>query len=159
MDAQARVAAWDQEHRPECAADVPLQIKEELAEGHFEPDRPPGQRGLVDADVAAAVEGAIGEFRTLGATTVPVELPNVKLSVPVYYVLAPAEASSNLSRFDGVRYGHRAKEYGDLLDMYKKSRAEGFGAEVKRRILTGTYVLSHGYYDAYYLKAQKVRRL
>ena len=113
----------------------------------------------VDADVAAAVESAIGEFRKLGATTVPLELPNVKLSVPVYYVLAPAEASSNLSRFDGVRYGHRAKEYGDLLDMYKKSRAEGFGAEVKRRILTGTYVLSHGYYDAYYLKAQKVRRL
>jgi len=94
-----------------------------------------------------------------GATTVPIALPNVKLSVPVYYVIAPAEASSNLSRFDGVRYGHRAKEYQDLLDMYCRTRAEGFGAEVQRRVLVGTYVLSHGYYDAYYLKAQKVRRL
>ena len=90
---------------------------------------------------------------------VDVSLPNMKLSVPVYYVLAPAEASSNLSRFDGVRYGYRAPEYGDLIDMYKKSRAQGFGAEVKRRILIGTYVLSHGYYDAYYIKAQKLRRL
>ncbi|MFO1414896.1 MAG: Asp-tRNA(Asn)/Glu-tRNA(Gln) amidotransferase subunit GatA [Burkholderiales bacterium] len=113
----------------------------------------------IDSDVAAAIEGALAEFRKLGATTVPIGLPNVKLSVPVYYVIAPAEASSNLSRFDGVRYGHRAEHYTDLNDMYKKSRAEGFGAEVKRRILTGTYVLSHGYYDAYYLKAQKVRRL
>ncbi len=112
-----------------------------------------------DPDVAAAIDAAIAEYRKLGATTVDVELPAVKLSVPVYYVIAPAEASSNLSRFDGVRYGHRATEYTDLLDMYKKSRAEGFGAEVKRRILVGTYVLSHGYYDAYYLKAQKVRRL
>jgi aspartyl-tRNA(Asn)/glutamyl-tRNA(Gln) amidotransferase subunit A len=83
----------------------------------------------------------------------------VKLSIPVYYVIAPAEASSNLSRFDGVRYGHRAAKYTDLDDMYEKTRAEGFGAEVKRRILVGTYVLSHGYYDAYYLKAQQVRRL
>ena len=113
----------------------------------------------IDADVAAAIEAALAEFRKLGATTVPIALPNVKLSVPVYYVIAPAEASSNLSRFDGVRYGHRAEKYTDLLDMYKKSRAEGFGAEVKRRILVGTYVLSHGYYDAYYLKAQQVRRL
>jgi aspartyl-tRNA(Asn)/glutamyl-tRNA(Gln) amidotransferase subunit A len=113
----------------------------------------------VDADVAAAVDAAIGVLRTLGATTVDVALPNVNLSVPVYYVIAPAEASSNLSRFDGVRYGHRAAKYDDLLDMYRKSRAEGFGAEVKRRILVGTYVLSHGYYDAYYLKAQQVRRL
>jgi aspartyl-tRNA(Asn)/glutamyl-tRNA(Gln) amidotransferase subunit A len=113
----------------------------------------------IDADVAAAIDAAIGEFRKLGATTIDVELKASKLSVPVYYVIAPAEASSNLSRFDGVRYGHRAAEYGDLLDMYKKSRAEGFGAEVKRRILIGTYVLSHGYYDAYYLKAQQVRRL
>ncbi len=113
----------------------------------------------IDADVAAAIEGALAEFRKLGATTVPVALPNVKLSVPVYYVIAPAEASSNLSRFDGVRYGHRAEHYTDLNDMYRKTRAEGFGAEVKRRILVGTYVLSHGYYDAYYLKAQKVRRL
>ncbi len=112
-----------------------------------------------DPDVAAAVDAAIAQFRKLGATTVEITLPAVKLSVPVYYVIAPAEASSNLSRFDGVRYGHRAAEYTDLMDMYKKSRAEGFGAEVKRRILVGTYVLSHGYYDAYYLKAQKVRRL
>jgi aspartyl-tRNA(Asn)/glutamyl-tRNA(Gln) amidotransferase subunit A len=112
-----------------------------------------------DADVAAALDTAIAELRALGATTVDVTLPNVSLSVPVYYVIAPAEASSNLSRFDGVRYGHRAESYADLRDMYRKSRAEGFGAEVKRRILVGTYVLSHGYYDAYYLKAQQVRRL
>jgi aspartyl-tRNA(Asn)/glutamyl-tRNA(Gln) amidotransferase subunit A len=113
----------------------------------------------IDADVAAAIDLALAEFRKLGATTVDIALPNVKLSVPVYYVIAPAEASSNLSRFDGVRYGHRADKYTDLMDMYKKSRAEGFGAEVKRRILVGTYVLSHGYYDAYYLKAQRVRQL
>jgi len=113
----------------------------------------------IDAEVAAAMEAALAEFRKLGATTVAIALPAVKLSVPVYYVIAPAEASSNLSRFDGVRYGHRAARYDDLDDMYRKTRAEGFGAEVKRRILVGTYVLSHGYYDAYYLKAQKVRRL
>ena len=109
--------------------------------------------------VAAPVLAAIEEFKKLGATTVDVDLPNQKLAVPVYYVIAPAEASSNLSRFDGVRYGYRTPEYTDLLDMYKKTRAEGFGAEVKRRILIGTYVLSHGYYDAYYLQAQKLRRL
>ncbi len=113
----------------------------------------------VASDVARAVDAAITEFRKLGCETVEVRLPNMKLSVPVYYVLAPAEASSNLSRYDGVRYGHRAPEYVDLVDMYKKSRAQGFGAEVKRRILIGTYVLSHGYYDAYYIKAQKLRRL
>ncbi len=113
----------------------------------------------IDADVAAAIDASLVEFRRLGATTVDVALPNVNLSVPVYYVIAPAEASSNLSRFDGVRYGHRAAKYTDLMDLYKKSRAEGFGPEVKRRILVGTYVLSHGYYDAYYLKAQQVRRL
>ena len=112
-----------------------------------------------DPEVAAAIDAALAAFRALGATTVDIALPAVKLSVPVYYVIAPAEASSNLSRFDGVRYGHRAKRYDDLADMYRKTRAEGFGAEVKRRILVGTYVLSHGYYDAYYLKAQKVRRL
>ena len=110
-------------------------------------------------DVAAAVDAALGELRRLGATTVEVDLPASDLAVPAYYVIAPAEASSNLSRFDGVRYGHRAAEYGDLIDMYCRTRAEGFGAEVKRRILIGTYVLSHGYYDAYYLKAQKIRRL
>jgi aspartyl-tRNA(Asn)/glutamyl-tRNA(Gln) amidotransferase subunit A len=109
--------------------------------------------------IAQAIEAAIAGFRTLGATTVDVSLPNVDHSLPVYYVISPAEASSNLARFDGVRYGHRAAKYDDLMDMYKKTRAEGFGAEVKRRILVGTYVLSHGYYDAYYLKAQQVRRL
>jgi aspartyl-tRNA(Asn)/glutamyl-tRNA(Gln) amidotransferase subunit A len=113
----------------------------------------------ISDDVARAVEAAIAEYRRLGAKTVEVSLPNTKLSVPVYYVLAPAEASSNLSRFDGVRYGYRAPKYIDLNDMYRKSRAQAFGAEVKRRILIGTYVLSHGYYDAYYIQAQKLRRL
>jgi aspartyl-tRNA(Asn)/glutamyl-tRNA(Gln) amidotransferase subunit A len=113
----------------------------------------------LSADVGKAVEAAIAEYKKLGATIVDISLPNSRLSIPVYYVLAPAEASSNLSRFDGVRYGHRAKEYGDLAEMYEKSRSEGFGEEVKRRIMIGTYVLSHGYYDAYYLKAQKIRRL
>jgi aspartyl-tRNA(Asn)/glutamyl-tRNA(Gln) amidotransferase subunit A len=113
----------------------------------------------INSDVARAVEAAIAEYRKLGAKTVEVSLPTTKLSVPIYYVLAPAEASSNLSRFDGVRYGYRAPEYIDLNDMYRKSRAQGFGAEVKRRILIGTYVLSHGYYDAYYIQAQKLRRL
>jgi aspartyl-tRNA(Asn)/glutamyl-tRNA(Gln) amidotransferase subunit A len=113
----------------------------------------------MSADVRAAVDAAIAEYRRLGATLVEVSLPNARLAIPAYYVIAPAEASSNLSRFDGVRYGHRAAEYTDLNDMYCKSRAEGFGPEVKRRILVGTYVLSHGYYDAYYIKAQKLRRL
>jgi aspartyl-tRNA(Asn)/glutamyl-tRNA(Gln) amidotransferase subunit A len=113
----------------------------------------------LDAAVNRAIEAALGEYRGLGATTVEVSLPQTKLSVPVYYVLAPAEASSNLSRFDGVRYGYRAPEYSDLTEMYEKTRAQGFGAEVKRRILVGTYVLSHGYYDAYYLQAQRLRRL
>jgi aspartyl-tRNA(Asn)/glutamyl-tRNA(Gln) amidotransferase subunit A len=113
----------------------------------------------MDDGVRATLEAALDEYRKLGAITVEVSLPNTGLSVPAYYVLAPAEASSNLSRFDGVRYGHRAAEYSDLNDMYAKSRAEGFGAEVKRRILIGAYVLSHGYYDAYYLQAQKIRRL
>ncbi len=111
------------------------------------------------ADVAQAVEAALAQFEKLGAKRVPISLPTSGLSVPAYYVIAPAEASSNLSRFDGVRYGHRASAYRDLADMYRKTRAEGFGAEVRRRILIGTYVLSHGYYDAYYLKAQKIRRL
>ncbi len=111
------------------------------------------------ADVAAPIRAAIDELVKRGATTVEVTLPNQHLSVPVYYVLAPAEASSNLSRFDGVRYGFRAQGYADLADMYRKTRAQGFGAEVKRRIMVGTYVLSHGYYDAYYLQAQKIRRL
>jgi len=113
----------------------------------------------LDANVGKVIENAIAEYKKLGAEIVEISLPNTGLSIPVYYVLAPAEASSNLSRYDGVRYGHRAAEYTDLMDMYCKSRAEGFGAEVKRRILIGTYVLSAGYYDAYYLKAQQIRRL
>ena len=111
------------------------------------------------ADVAQTIEAAIAEYKKLGAQVVEISLPNTQLSIPVYYVLAPAEASSNLARYDGVRYGYRAPDYKDLTDMYKKTRAQGFGAEVKRRILIGTYVLSAGYYDAYYLKAQKLRRL
>jgi aspartyl-tRNA(Asn)/glutamyl-tRNA(Gln) amidotransferase subunit A len=110
-------------------------------------------------DVGRAVRTALAELERLGATLVDVSLPRTELSIPVYYIIAPAEASSNLSRFDGVRYGHRAAQHGDLLDLYKKSRAEGFGPEVKRRIMIGTYVLSHGYYDAYYLQAQKLRRM
>ena len=108
-------------------------------------------------DVRSAVDGALREYEKLGAKLVPISLPRTELSIPVYYIIAPAEASSNLSRFDGVKFGHRAKDYTDLVDMYKKTRAEGFGNEVKRRIMTGAYVLSHGYYDAYYLQAQKIR--
>src|SRR5450830_1783199 len=110
-------------------------------------------------DVEQAVRAALDEYVKLGATLVDISLPKTALSIPVYYVIAPAEASSNLSRFDGVRYGHRAAAYKDLNDMYRQSRTEGFGDEVKRRILVGAYVLSHGYYDAYYLQAQKIRRL
>jgi aspartyl-tRNA(Asn)/glutamyl-tRNA(Gln) amidotransferase subunit A len=113
----------------------------------------------VAADVAAPVRAALAECEKLGATLVDVSLPRTELSIPVYYIIAPAEASSNLSRFDGVRYGHRAEGAADLMDLYRKSRSEGFGAEVKRRIMIGTYVLSHGYYDAYYLQAQKLRRM
>ena len=113
----------------------------------------------LSADVDAAVRHALAELEKLGATLVDVSLPRTELSIPVYYIIAPAEASSNLSRFDGVKFGHRAAQYTDLMDLYKKSRAEGFGPEVKRRIMIGTYVLSHGYYDAYYLQAQKLRRM
>jgi aspartyl-tRNA(Asn)/glutamyl-tRNA(Gln) amidotransferase subunit A len=113
----------------------------------------------LDADVERAIRAALTELEQLGARLVDVTLPNVRLGIPVYYVIAPAECSSNLSRFDGVRYGHRAERYEDLIDMMSRSRAEGFGPETKRRILVGTYVLSHGYYDAYYIKAQQVRRL
>ncbi len=113
----------------------------------------------VEPDVADAIQAAIRELETLGARTVEVELPNSEIGIPCYYVLAPAEASSNLSRFDGVRYGHRAAQFEDLIDMYERSRAEGFGEEVQRRIMIGTYVLSSGYYDAYYIKAQKLRRM
>ncbi len=111
------------------------------------------------ADVEAAVRNALKTIERLGATLVDVSLPLTELSIPAYYIIAPAEASSNLSRFDGVRFGHRAAQYKDLAEMYGKSRAEGFGPEVKRRIMIGAYVLSHGYYDAYYLQAQKIRRL
>jgi len=111
------------------------------------------------SDVRAAVEAALKEYEALGARLVPISLPRTELSIPVYYIIAPAEASSNLSRFDGVKFGHRAKDFKDLNDMYEQTRAEGFGDEVKRRIMIGTYVLSHGYYDAYYLQAQKIRRM
>lgn len=110
-------------------------------------------------DVRAAIDAALKEYEKLGAKLVEISLPRTELAIPVYYIIAPAEASSNLSRFDGVKFGHRAKDYSDLLDMYKKTRAQGFGDEVKRRIMIGTYVLSHGYYDAYYLQAQKIRRM
>ncbi|MBH1987947.1 MAG: Asp-tRNA(Asn)/Glu-tRNA(Gln) amidotransferase subunit GatA, partial [Burkholderiales bacterium] len=118
----------------------------------------------VSADVLAATRAALTQLEALGATLVDVSLPRTELSIPVYYIIAPAEASSNLSRFDGVKFGHRAQRYGDgnvdkLNDMYRKTRAEGFGPEVKRRIMIGAYVLSHGYYDAYYLQAQKLRRM
>jgi aspartyl-tRNA(Asn)/glutamyl-tRNA(Gln) amidotransferase subunit A len=135
-----------------AALDMPLQglkigiLKEFFGEG---------LAPVVEAPVRAAMEA----FRKLGATLHEVSLPSLPLSVPTYYVVAPAECSSNLARFDGVRFGHRCENPKDLADLYKRSRAEGFGAEVKRRIMTGTYVLSAGYYDAYYLKAQKVRAL
>jgi aspartyl-tRNA(Asn)/glutamyl-tRNA(Gln) amidotransferase subunit A len=113
----------------------------------------------LDADVAAVIMAAVKEFEKLGATVKEISLPNLQLSIPSYYVIAPSEASSNLSRFDGVRFGHRCDDPKDLLDMYTRSRAEGFGTEVQKRIMVGTYALSEGYYDAYYLKAQKIRRL
>ncbi len=116
------------------------------------------EKGL-DPDNERCVREALAVYEKLGAKLIEVSLPNLGLSVPAYYVVAPAECSSNLARFDGVRFGHRAKEPKDLMDLYKRSRGEGFGAEVKRRIMTGTYVLSAGYYDAFYIKAQKVRRL
>jgi aspartyl-tRNA(Asn)/glutamyl-tRNA(Gln) amidotransferase subunit A len=138
--------------RPEATAAQPLRgLRIGLPKEFF-------PAGLA-ADVGAAVRSALAELERLGATLVDVSLPRTELSIPVYYIIAPAEASSNLSRFDGVRFGHRAAAYTDLLDMYKKSRAEGFGPEVKRRIMIGSYVLSHGYYDAYYLQAQKLRRM
>jgi aspartyl-tRNA(Asn)/glutamyl-tRNA(Gln) amidotransferase subunit A len=113
----------------------------------------------LDPANARLVRDALGVYEKLGAKLIEVSLPNLPLSVPTYYVVAPAEASSNLSRYDGVRFGYRCESPADLIDLYKRSRGEGFGAEVKRRIMTGTYVLSAGYYDAYYLRAQKVRRL
>lgn len=126
-------------------------LKIGLPREYFAADLPAGMQAQLDA--------AIQTLHDLGAQTVPISLPNTELSVPAYYIIAPAEASSNLSRFDGVKFGHRASDYTDLLDMYRKTRSEGFGAEVQRRILIGAYVLSHGYYDAYYVKAQQIRRL
>ncbi|HWU69255.1 MAG TPA: Asp-tRNA(Asn)/Glu-tRNA(Gln) amidotransferase subunit GatA [Stenotrophobium sp.] len=135
-----------------AALDQPLKgLRIGLPKEYFADGMAPGVR--------ACVEGAIRKLEELGATMREISLPNSPLSVPTYYVVAPAEASSNLARFDGVRYGHRSDEAGTLEELYKKSRGEGFGAEVQRRIMIGTYVLSHGYYDAYYLQAQKVRRL
>ncbi|WP_257288697.1 Asp-tRNA(Asn)/Glu-tRNA(Gln) amidotransferase subunit GatA [Endozoicomonas sp. SESOKO2] len=113
----------------------------------------------LDSEVEQRVRDAVAEYEKLGARVKEVSLPNLELSIPSYYVIAPAEASSNLSRFDGARFGHRCENPEDLMDMYKRSRSEGFGEEVKRRILVGTYALSAGYYDAYYKKAQKIRRL
>lgn len=113
----------------------------------------------LDSQVAETIMTAVREFEKLGATVKEISLPNLKLSIPSYYVIAPSEASSNLSRFDGVRFGHRCDDPKDLLDMYTRTRAEGFGIEVQKRIMVGTYALSEGYYDAYYLKAQKIRRL
>jgi aspartyl-tRNA(Asn)/glutamyl-tRNA(Gln) amidotransferase subunit A len=138
--------------RPEATAAQPLKGLRVGLPREFFP-------AALSADVDHAVRAALAEMEKLGATLVDVSLPRTELSIPVYYIIAPAEASSNLSRFDGVRYGHRAAKYTDLLDMYKKTRAEGFGPEVKRRIMIGSYVLSHGYYDAYYLQAQKLRRM
>jgi aspartyl-tRNA(Asn)/glutamyl-tRNA(Gln) amidotransferase subunit A len=110
-------------------------------------------------DVGSAIDTALTQLQAQGAKLVPIALPRTELSIPVYYIIAPAEASSNLSRFDGVKFGHRAKEFSDLADMYERTRSEAFGGEVKRRIMIGAYVLSHGYYDAYYLQAQKIRRM
>ncbi|MBU3738377.1 MAG: Asp-tRNA(Asn)/Glu-tRNA(Gln) amidotransferase subunit GatA [Rhodoferax sp.] len=123
------------------------------------PDMPVRRSEGLDASVQTAIEAALREYVRLGARLVPISLPRTELAIPVYYIIAPAEASSNLSRFDGVKFGHRAQHYADLADMYRKTRSEGFGEEVQRRIMIGTYVLSHGYYDAYYLQAQKIRRM
>ena len=138
--------------RPDASASQPLKGLRIGLPTEFFP-------AALSAGVEGAVRLALAEFERLGARLIDVSLPRTELSIPVYYIIAPAEASSNLSRFDGVRFGHRAAKYTDLLDMYKKSRAEGFGDEVKRRIMIGSYVLSHGYYDAYYLQAQKLRRM
>ena len=138
--------------RPGATAARPLQGLRIGVPKEFFPD-------ALARDVESTLRAALAEFEKLGATLVDVSLPRTELAIPVYYLIAPAEASSNLSRFDGVRYGHRAEHYTDLQSLYKTSRSQGFGAEVKRRIMIGTYVLSHGYYDAYYLQAQKLRRM
>jgi aspartyl-tRNA(Asn)/glutamyl-tRNA(Gln) amidotransferase subunit A len=123
------------------------------------PDMPTRRSEGIQTEIQVAIEDALEQLQKLGATLIPIGLPLTELSIPVYYIIAPAEASSNLSRFDGVKFGHRAKNFTDLADMYEKTRSEGFGDEVKRRIMIGSYVLSHGYYDAYYLQAQKIRRM
>jgi aspartyl-tRNA(Asn)/glutamyl-tRNA(Gln) amidotransferase subunit A len=158
MNVMAGFDARDSTSLPRAAADHTADLNQSIRGLRIGLPREFFAEGA-SADVVKAVEAAIAQYRKLGCEVVDVSLPNMALSVPVYYVLAPAEASSNLSRFDGVRYGYRAQDYADLTDLYQKSRAEGFGAEVKRRILIGTYVLSHGYYDAYYIRAQKLRRL
>ena len=155
------MAGFDSRDSTSSEADVPdymAALAEPLAGLRVGVVRQHFDDGL-DQDTGDRVRSAIKELEAQGATTVEIDLPNIDLSVPTYYVVAPAECSSNLSRFDGVRFGHRCDDPADLLDLYCRSRAEGFGAEVKRRIMTGTYVLSAGYYDAYYLKAQQVRQL
>jgi aspartyl-tRNA(Asn)/glutamyl-tRNA(Gln) amidotransferase subunit A len=158
LDAMAGFDARDSTSLERPKEDYPRKLKPELKKLRIGLPKEYFAEGL-EPGVRKAVEAAVAWFASQGASCVELELPLTRLAVPVYYVIAPAEASSNLSRFDGVRYGHRTKEYSDLTDMYCRTRAEGFGAEVKQRILVGTYVLSHGYYDAYYLQAQKVRRL
>ncbi len=138
---------------------VPIEWWGGGAQSEWFPDMPARRSDGIDVSVQVAIENALKEYEKLGAKLVPITLPRTELSIPVYYIIAPAEASSNLSRFDGVKFGHRAEKFTDLADMYKKTRAEGFGDEVKRRIMIGAYVLSHGYYDAYYLQAQKIRRM
>ncbi len=150
--APTQLAAALQGRRPGASGAAPLQGLRIGLPREFFP-------ATLDGGVEGALRAALAELERLGARLVEVSLPRTELAIPVYYIIAPAEASSNLSRFDGVRFGHRAAAYTDLADMYRKSRAEGFGAEVKRRIMIGTYVLSHGYYDAYYLQAQKLRRM
>jgi aspartyl-tRNA(Asn)/glutamyl-tRNA(Gln) amidotransferase subunit A len=158
LSAMAGFDARDSTSVDRPAEDFAAQLERPLAGLRIGVPREFFGEGLA-ADVRAAIDAALAVLEREGARLVEVSLPRTSLSIPAYYVIAPAEASSNLSRFDGVRYGFRAAQYGDLLDMYEKTRSQGFGAEVKRRILVGTYVLSHGYYDAYYLQAQKLRRL
>ena len=138
---------------------VPLEWWGNGVQCEWFPDMPARRSEGIQPDIQMAIENALKELEKQGAKLVPIALPRTELSIPVYYIIAPAEASSNLSRFDGVKFGHRAKDFSDLADMYEKTRSEGFGDEVKRRIMIGSYVLSHGYYDAYYLQAQKIRRM
>ena len=138
---------------------VPLEWWGNGVQCQWFPDMPARRSEGIQTEIQLSIENALKQFEKQGAKLVPIALPRTELSIPVYYIIAPAEASSNLSRFDGVKFGHRAKDFTDLADMYEKTRSEGFGDEVKRRIMIGSYVLSHGYYDAYYLQAQKIRRM